>query len=145
MQSAEKAEDRQHATYRQESADYMATILPEGEAGGRLSLAETCKTSVFLTLTGLAGRGDLLMHVALLAHTFGFDVAGRLSAAADLLKAGGVPACAALLLLPAFATSALYYWHCTKIEAIYYSRDQSTAPLWKLQPSKWLPPQRHSS
>ena len=47
VQVVQKAAVQKHATYREESADYMATILPEGEAGGRLSLAETCKTSVF--------------------------------------------------------------------------------------------------
>jgi lathosterol oxidase len=124
-----------------DSADYMSTYMPEGEETERMSLIESLGTFIFIMLTGFAGRGDLLMHIVLLIRSSGFDIID-ISYVREILR-GSKLACALILTVPAIFSSALYYNHCAKMEATYYTRPKSESSKWKIQADKWLSPKLH--
>jgi hypothetical protein len=125
-----------------DSADYMSMYVPEGEETARLSPIESLKVTVLILLTGFAGRGDLLMHVVLLVNSTGVVDFPVLSDVRDFLRATPM-ACVLLLVVSAAFTSLLYYNHCSKMEAEYYTRPKEESHKWKIQSEKWLAPERH--
>merc|ERR1712166_78887 len=128
-----------------DSADYMSKYMPEGEETERLSLVQSLKTTIFIVLTGLAGRGDLLMHLVLLVRSAGLNIIdlsdARLFLRGSLLASW--LACGLILTVPAMLSSALYYRHCTQMEAEYYTRPKSESSKWKIQADRWLSPKLH--
>jgi len=107
---------------------YSVTGVPAKKYSWKGLLA----TTSILTLTGLAGKGEVLPSIAPFLRSLGLNI---LDWVAETFFARCI-----ILLIAMIATGCLYYWTCSRIEQAYYDHPTlSKEPAhWKCQPTKKL-------